>query len=568
MGKLFFVCALFLALLVSCTDRSLAQECSTEKVNGDCTVTVDRGYPVTIPTVQMRRGKKVSVVVVNSVPFENLTLDPQSAQAIAGTDQVAGFLNAAIPDIKALVGTVQQRFYADVQIAGFESSDSPEVTKVKGDLKDLRDRLDSPSSKINDFVSNATTVYLQLQEILSPLPRPTMPNSALPMRAPEVLEQGTPNPWQQGEEGYPKWRKLLLCELVGGYCEPTYSSFSNIVGDAAMLQVGLSSLVPPPPPPALPPPPPPKPFLDSAAFDAKVLQTVTDIGALLPDERTDYTNQLNRLRMWKSALVASAPYYLIAIPNIAKDLGVYLVNINQMRGTSQPVPALGEIHDPRSSSQGACSKNLLGCQVVFSVNAVNEVGTLVASVPSATAKKSIVTITVLYADPIFEVSAGAFFSTLANRSFADQTLVTQNSGVPIPGNVVIAQTIARPTVVPFVGANWRLGTDFTWPDHRRGAWYFTTAIGLNPNNSTAEFGAGVSLSWRSVMFSPLYHLGHDIHLTQGEQIGEVWCNQSAASGSIPKCSGSPPSPSTARYWTGAFGFGISVRVPSVFGASH
>jgi len=200
------------------------------------------------------------------------------------------------------------------------------------------------------------------------------------------------------------------------------------------------------------------------------------------------------------------------------------------------------------------------------VNTVNEVATFRASVPSPTQKKSIVTITVVYADPRFEVSAGAFFSTLPDRSFANQTTVTQNPpAVPTPGNVVITQTIQRPEIVPFVGANFRLGPEGLWPDGRRRAFYLTTAISLNPYNTTAEFGLGPSISWRSIMFSGLLHVGHDVRLTQGEFVGEIWCNQPAANGSIPKCSGSPPIPSPEKYWKAGFAFGISVRVPTVFG---
>lgn len=211
----------------------------------------------------------------------------------------------------------------------------------------------------------------------------------------------------------------------------------------------------------------------------------------------------------------------------------------------------------------------LGRQVVFSVNAVNQITTSVASVPSSQQKKSIATITVLYADPIFEVSAGAFFSFQPNRSFANQTLVTQISGAPVSGDVVITETKTLPTVEPFAAANWRLGHDFEWLGHRRGAFYFTTAVGLNPVTTTTDFAIGPSISWRALMFSPLYQIGRDIHLTQGEFVGEVWCNASGPSGSIPKCSGNPPSPTTAKYWRGAFALGISIRVASVFSSgSH
>jgi hypothetical protein len=108
-------------------------------------------------------------------------------------------------------------------------------------------------------------------------------------------------------------------------------------------------------------------------------------------------------------------------------------------------------------------------------------------------------------------------------------------------------------VIPFAGANWKLGNNFQYLG-RRGAFYLTVAVGINPNTTTTEFAAGPSLSWRFLMVSTLYHLGRDIHLTQGEQVGQEW-------------SGTPQTPSTKRFWTGAFAIGISVRVPTTFGSN-
>jgi hypothetical protein len=251
-------------------------------------------------------------------------------------------------------------------------------------------------------------------------------------------------------------------------------------------------------------------------------------------------------------------------------LGAYLVSIQGTEGSdgTPDLQVLGRIRDPRNSSDvNSAGARLLGRQVVYSVDSVNQIGTFVAAVSSTSQKKSIDTITVLYADPIFEMSAGGLFSTLPNRSFANQTLVTQNPGAPpTQGNVVITQTVTRPTMVPFVAANFRLGHDFLIGS-RRSAGYFTGALALNPYNALPEFGAGLSLSWRLLMFSALYHEGHDIRLTQGEYVGEVWCNASAASGNIAKCSGNPPSPSTERFWKGGFALGISVRVPTTFTSS-
>jgi hypothetical protein len=196
--------------------------------------------------------------------------------------------------------------------------------------------------------------------------------------------------------------------------------------------------------------------------------------------------------------------YNATIGGIAKDLSIYFFNISQVDvSTTLPVQlAVGEIHDPKRSkdpkNKAELNSKMLGLQVTFALNAVNEVSTSVTSVPGPSARKAIATITVLYADPIFEVSAGAFFSTLPNRSFANQTLVTQNPGAsPTPGNIVISQTITRPTIVPFAGANFRLAPAFTWFGRRRGAFYLTGAMGANTYNSTAEFGLGPSVSWRS-----------------------------------------------------------------------
>ena len=74
-----------------CADLGKLPECSTERVNPkDCRITVDRFYPVGLPTVQMKPTTKATVCVANPLAYETLTLDPASATALAGTDQIAG----------------------------------------------------------------------------------------------------------------------------------------------------------------------------------------------------------------------------------------------------------------------------------------------------------------------------------------------------------------------------------------------------------------------------------------------------------------------------------------------
>jgi hypothetical protein len=127
-----------------------------------------------------------------------------------------------------------------------------------------------------------------------------------------------------------------------------------------------------------------------------------------------------------------------------------------------------------------------------------------------------------------------------------------------------------PLVIPFAAANYRISPEYNWLGGRRNAFYATLGVGLNPYNTQVEYVGGFSFSWRYLMFSPLYHLGHGTHPTQGEQVGQIWCVYGAAAGSNPPpCAGGPPpSPSTKNYWTGAFALGISVRIPTTFSSSN
>jgi hypothetical protein len=478
--------AFVLAVLSFWTHSAVAQaECSTEKVNGSCTVYIDRRYPVTSPTIQMRRGQQARVAVLNALPFEKLSLDPLTAQGLAGTDQTANSISGASPYFKALV--IRQS-----SLVGTKQTPSW-------------------SDSIKFVMAHAMDVYLQLQEILSPIPRPReAPPDTAWHRDPDVMALKTPDPWTEPT----KWRRHLLCELAGGP-ECGTATFSNLLGHAQVLQAFL--------------------------FDTLTPSAVEPPGA------SDYKG---------------------VIKDIVSDLGKYQLNIEALTMADTGERVLGEIYDPRSS-KGACSNRWLACQVSFSVNALNQIGTPAASVPAASAMKSIVTVTVLYAEPRLEFSAGVLLSWwLPNRSFANQTAVTNSPGSsPVAGNVVLTQTKAYPTAVPFVALNYKLGHDFTWLGDRRGAIYGTVLAGLNPNNSTTEFGAGFSVSWRLVMLSALLHVGHDISLTQGEYANEIWCNQTAAStdGTIAKCLSTPPSPSTQKFWKGTFALGLSVRAPTVFG---
>jgi hypothetical protein len=569
MRRLVFTQVLLLAVSAAHAPYSAAQaqECSTEKVNGSCTVTVDHSYPVTMPTIQMRPGARMRVRVVNALPFEILSLDLQSTQAVAGTDQSAAFLTSALPTLKNFVSGAQNivtsRAARLAPPPNPPTSEQAKYAQLIIDIQQLAANIEQVVARVATFTRDATVVYTQLNEVLGSIPPQVLPDGDR-LSTSRVSPRDFPRPWIPAE--FPKWQDSMRCEIAGQRCPPNNNAPVPVLTEGAALAIDLG-------------PCPSQSNQASPSIIACKINTIQSRINSSSDDLSIYKVDLDpadkaALFDLLNGIAALLNVDTATITAINKDLGAYFTNIDSSQIVVLRNNTLGVILDPLDESvpKNVGLKKWLGRQVTFAVNAVNQIGTPATSVTTATQKKPIVTITVLYADPIFEVSTGAFFSTLANRSFANQTLVTQNPGAsPTPGNVVIGETNSRPTVVPFVAANWRLMRDFSWPDYRRGAVYFTTAIGLNPNNTTIEFGAGPSVSWRSVMFSPLFHLGHDFRLTQGEQVGEVWCNQSAASsnGSIPKCSGSPPSPSTTKFWKGAFAFGISVRVPSVFGGgSH
>jgi len=187
-------------------------------------------------------------------------------------------------------------------------------------------------------------------------------------------------------------------------------------------------------------------------------------------------------------------------------------------------------------------------QVTYTLDALNLVQNSQEAIPASSAKKAVASITIVYGDSRWEASAGTFFSTLAVRSFSVAPIIA--------GGVVtdkqVAENVLHPTIVPFAAANLRISNDLGWT-HWRSAFYWTFAVGVNPNTVSADFASGPSLSWRGLMFSALWHYGHDVRLTQGlyksESLGASFSGAAT----------------TENFWRSAFAIGISVRVPSLTG---
>lgn len=572
---------LFAMRAFSATETEL---CSTEKVNKDCVLLIERKYPIAGPTIQMRPGATVTVQLSHPMPFETLSLDFQGAQAVSGTDQLQALISGILPSLKA-VSTAHYLQPIPKTPPTCEPNEAGQVVQsscseaVENDLAKLADQLDNPFPLIKSFIAHSLILDAQLKEITSPIPRPGRGNGEGIVRSKLVTEAFTPDPWGTG---YYKWRRLILCELVESECPTPAGSiptpaFKGLLSDAAALQQKLA----PPPSPANAEPGEGSLTFDDLEFKRNVASTRKDIARLSTEKQDKPNATLDEIEKRKLIVEREVQLYAetwpTAISAVQKDLQTYFANIRETPSSDEASTLadpeiLGQIYDPRSriqSASGPKTASLFARQVVFSINAVNQVAILLTSVPTSTQKTAIATVTVLYADPIFEVSTGALFSSLPNRTFSNQTQVsTDSSGNPTTGNIVIKRANIVPVVIPFVAGNVRLFHDFTPWHYRRSAVYFTGAVGFNAYNTTAEYASGLSFSWRSVMISPLAHFGHDVHLTQGEFEGQTWCSTAPASTNPTNpCVGTPPAPSTKTYWTESFAIGISIRVPSVFSAS-
>jgi hypothetical protein len=241
-------------------------------------------------------------------------------------------------------------------------------------------------------------------------------------------------------------------------------------------------------------------------------------------------------------------------------------NLLQLNSAQAPDGVLGTIVDPArrnnpivpscNSSLSTVPDNtgyerLLQRQVTCAINAFNLVANSTASVPSTPQKRTILTISVNYADSRIETSAGVMVSALPSRSFVANPVYSGTP--PTVSNILVQEKDSRPLIVPYAAVHVRLGSDWLWPDKRRGAIYGTFLVGVNPNTTTADFGAGISFAWRSLVLSPVAHFAHDVRLADGFTNGESLGTSFA--GSVP----------TQQYWRTSFGLGIGIRVPLITG---
>jgi hypothetical protein len=552
----------------------------------------------------MKRGAHVSVYVFHPYAFEALTLDAGTATAFEGSDQISALVTAAGPVAKgAVLGTLDSGALSGAllnsanfanmanlmssQIGGIPSRSPQEdlARRIVDELTGLDHLLTQAINPLPQYFSSARSIYSRVREIESNQPRAT--NSDGSLRRGLGVPATVPNPWgnfvrwrasitndimQQGQDTtavldrlpQPCQKSADPAQAVGPWLPSARACHSGSPGG-----VQLSD----------------NPFEIDPSWNDRYHTLTQDIGTYSngPHDQATYqriqtlkTELDDRYQRVSQAIPVANGSLPSLIAKISPDMQTILANANAVRETPADPTFLGAIPPPPHPIGPSDPQNVLAPykalapQVTYTVNAQNEIASSVLSLPAATQKQALATITVLFASPRFEGSAGTFFSLLPNKTFSNVTDTVVTGGVPTAVDVRIDRTRTDPPlVIPFVAANYRISNEFTWMGHRRGALYATLGLGLNPYNTQVEYMGGFSFSWRLLMFGPLVHLGHGSYLTQGEKMNQVWCVYGTpASGGPPACMGAPPSPSTKMYWTGAFAFEIGVRIPTTYNATN
>lgn len=329
------------------------------------------------------------------------------------------------------------------------------------------------------------------------------------------------------------------------------------------------------------------PHIDSS-FDSKFKTLTADLDTLhkASGDTEDYkklerTSQViearhDRVANFLSGVMGAVPATLTKISTDMQNFYIALLNAPDKPAG---IISLGVLYGPSAvDPSNEKVRKYLGVPigvapaVTYNVNVQNLITNTLLSAPAPTQRTLVAAIPLTFANPRFETSSGVFLSWLNNRTFANTTDVsvttTGTTQTPTQTDVKITETTTnRPLLIPYFAAHYRISPEWLWPGGRRGAFYVTGALGINPYLTDLEYAAGFGISWRYLMLSPVYHLGRSTHLTQGEQVGQIWCSYGSTATAMtipPACAGAPPAPSTKDYLTGAFALGIGIRIPTIF----
>jgi hypothetical protein len=461
--------------------------CSLSKTNQSCQLVIDRSNPVAPSTVQMYSDEHLRVIVKNPLPYERYFLDFTSAQAAVTPDVTSNIVQGLIPGLAKFQGALPPGRVAPITPNTCTVPEVANPNTIPG-LKGVDAYVPKFQDCLADLARTAIPIYQHLELYVAP-------DSITPKAA-----------------GSAKSLTDLQADIQN------FLKFEADVSGKITTIAGISGL-------------------KTSAEDAPALTKLANLQKAADAIATDLLGYYQRISDLSAAGGSSIGF---------QDCDKLIKLTDVETKAEQHGPHLQCVVVESRQDNQQIYQNMTTRTVTYSLDVLNLVANLQEAIPTAASKKALATVAINFADrpnkfvgvPFtalrWEASAGVFFSTLPERTFT------------LSSTGAVQDSKRRPTPLPFAAGNYRLTDDLggKWKQN----FYLTGAVGINPNNTTAEFGGGVSYAWRAFMVSALCHFGHDVRPT-------------AAS----LTSGSTSSLPTTSHWTEAFAVGISVRVPALVG---
>lgn len=497
-----------------CLDLPVKQQtCSANGINRNCDLFIDRLRPVAPPTVYLRRGDTVTVHVINATPFETLSLDFKTAGDTTPPDQFANEFSSISPTITKVtfVDALNFKFVAPLNLAAF----------VQDPFSAMRDKLKQVAATQRILFSEYDPSIITNEILIATQPPPANACTA----ALTWDDKGYPNPWLSPGT----WGEAVVAVL-------TALQSDTLTNNALALRVHQ---------------------LDP---DVQTLANYTVPAGTAKDQQEMWVAAVGKIKQRQANLDAlatppagapaawgtSAPAS-ITPPSPKTDQALIAAINNLQLQSFKPTEKKQTIIDLSPSDKNITAEtwsldyvnNLQSAIKSATATTPSDASSVLTAAPSITA---IASVNVTYQrPPRLEIATGVMAPF---RSYHSYSAAEAASGGTVTGTVV--QESNTYTVIPMAMTNIVLGQGLVKSQPLAG--FFSIGVGYNPATSSIEFGAGPSISYRSIIVSPLADIGQDTHLVDGFKVGQ----------SLPSTN---TKPLTTNYWFGRPAIGLSVRIP-------
>lgn len=521
-------------------EQKMPRACAFAAVNTTCTLELDRLNPVAPPTIYVRRGSKVEVHVKNALPFERLSMDLKGAAEQLPPDQFKnGFtsITTALGGLEILNGPAAAPAAAPENrkcppadlsyeaIAGCQIIIEGELKKALNvDLTQLPATSDSEEISAPTLPLNfGTWAYSRLCWVHALfMPRPSA--AATPPSAVQVCEDvpdGAIRPVPTDENSLKYWIDAFPKNL-----DPVF--YDEHKKQLKLAPDGLEATIN---------------ALDVYIADAKSTITAGQYEALKAKQQSLHGS------------LDTASSYLAKMQGLMDAVNKLMpVQPTGDFEISELMPG-DENYEVQTWDLDAGNKLVKIAASVKADKYGDKIGAAMGSLADSPTKQAVVEFKIEFLkSQRLEISSGVLVPFRPYHSYSEATTyasATATSGTCTAGtsplvNCPIVQQSSTIAFVPNVSFNI-LFHEFVVSDKQRGAWMGTIVAGYNSATTSAAFGAGLSFSYRSMVFNIVPVVDQEQHLTGGFQ-----ANQSA---------GTATTPTTAYAWKVNPAIGISLRIP-------